>query len=253
MTLPLRDRTVAIQRSIETGLREPLHYFDSRTYIQHNLSLGDGLQPLLEFLDSIPPGSARVRPHRAFQDGQVSFAHLEYWLPSYGHVIGFEVHRWQNDRIVEHWDNLQLASDQSNLSGRSMVDGPAEAGDPELTAENKRRIREFADVVLIEGRHDQLAAYVASDLAEHSPSSGDGIDAFAARLASETEPIKTHRVHHLLGEGNFVLTISEGQVNRQHCAVYDLFRLEDGLVAEHWDVVEPIPAREQWRNENGKF
>jgi len=253
MTVALRDRTVIIQRSIETGARHPLHYFDSRTYVQHNLALGDGLGPLLEFLDSIPSGSATVTPHRAFQDGSVSFAHLEYVLPGYGHVVGFEVHRWHEDRIVEHWDNLQPFPDVPSVNGRSVVDGDREILDRDLTADNKRRVREFAETVLIGRGHERLPSYVKPDVAQHNPSHGDGLAEFAAFLASETEPLEFVRSHHLFGEGNFVLLISEGRTAHQQLALYNLFRLDNGLIAEHWDVVEPIPERSAWRNKNGKF
>lgn len=56
-----------------------------------------------------------------------------------------------------------------------------------------------------------------------------------------------------LGEGNFVLTMSEGQFAGQQVAFYDLFRVDGGTIAEHWDVIEPIPPRSEWKNANGKF
>ena len=62
---------------------------------------------------------------------------------------------------------------------------------------------------------------------------------------------KTHKV---LGEGNFVLTISEGKFGKgESTSFYDLFRLEDGKIVEHLDVIEPIPAKADWKNDNGKF
>jgi predicted SnoaL-like aldol condensation-catalyzing enzyme len=36
-------------------------------------------------------------------------------------------------------------------------------------------------------------------------------------------------------------------------AIYDLFRIENGKIAEHWDTLEAIPSRNQWKNSNGKF
>ncbi len=34
---------------------------------------------------------------------------------------------------------------------------------------------------------------------------------------------------------------------------YDLFRVENGFIAEHWDVMETLAAKETWQNQNGKF
>ena len=64
---------------------------------------------------------------------------------------------------------------------------------------------------------------------------------------------KYARIHRVLGEGNFVLVVSEGEVEGRPSSFYDLFRLEDGKLAEHWDTVETIPPRSQWKNSNGKF
>ena len=59
--------------------------------------------------------------------------------------------------------------------------------------------------------------------------------------------------HMLLGEGNFVLAVSEGTFGGNPVAYYDLFRVENGKIAEHWDVIETIPPKDQWKNQNGKF
>lgn len=59
--------------------------------------------------------------------------------------------------------------------------------------------------------------------------------------------------HIILGEGNFILAVSEGQFLGNHAAFYDLFRIEDGLIVEHWDTIEEIPVEEEWKNNNGKF
>jgi predicted SnoaL-like aldol condensation-catalyzing enzyme len=47
--------------------------------------------------------------------------------------------------------------------------------------------------------------------------------------------------------------MSEGTLGGRPTAFYDLFRLEAGKLVEHWDTIETIPAREQWKNANGKF
>jgi hypothetical protein len=49
------------------------------------------------------------------------------------------------------------------------------------------------------------------------------------------------RIHKVLGEGNVVLVVSEGGIAGQPTAFYDLVRIENGKIAEHWDIVETIP------------
>jgi predicted SnoaL-like aldol condensation-catalyzing enzyme len=63
---------------------------------------------------------------------------------------------------------------------------------------------------------------------------------------------KYTKIHKVLGEGNFVLTVSEGEWNGKQHAFYDLLRFEDGLAVEHWDVIQEIPG-ENLANDNGMF
>ena len=72
-------------------------------------------------------------------------------------------------------------------------------------------------------------------------------------MAEQGIEMKYDTIHAVLGEGDFVLTISEGHMGGVHSSFYDLFRVEGGRIAEHWDTIEPIPPRSEWKNDNGKF
>ena len=65
--------------------------------------------------------------------------------------------------------------------------------------------------------------------------------------------IKYNRMHRLLAERNFLLCISEGFRNGVHSSFYDLFRVADRKLVEHWENTEAIPPRTEWKNDNGKF
>lgn len=255
MDISIKHRTAAIQKSIETGDRAPLAWFDSRRYVQHNLALGDGFGALLEFLDSLPPGSSRVEAVRTFEDGEISFAHLTYYLAPMGEVVGFEVHRWEDGHVVEHWDNLQPLPDTANAGGRTMTNGPVEAVDLERTEANKELVRQYVGQVLVAGDLTGLPRWVSDALVEHSPHRGDGAAALGGALAAQRESgsVRYRTLHRVLGEGSFVLAMCEGELDGAPAAFYDLYRVDEGLIVEHWDVVETIPERSAWANDNGKF
>jgi predicted SnoaL-like aldol condensation-catalyzing enzyme len=59
-------------------------------------------------------------------------------------------------------------------------------------------------------------------------------------MAKQGISMKYDRVHKTLGEGDFVLTVSEGHFAGQHVSFYDLFRVQGGKIAEHWDTIEAI-------------
>jgi predicted SnoaL-like aldol condensation-catalyzing enzyme len=65
--------------------------------------------------------------------------------------------------------------------------------------------------------------------------------------------MKCDRIHEVRDEGNVVLVVSEGSFAGAATSLYDLFRVENGKIAEHWDTIEAIPDRAAWTNDNGKF
>ena len=61
------------------------------------------------------------------------------------------------------------------------------------------------------------------------------------------------KIHKVLGEGNFILVASEGTLGGRSTYFYDLCRVENGQVAEHWDTIDTIPPKQEWSNNDGKF
>jgi predicted SnoaL-like aldol condensation-catalyzing enzyme len=72
-------------------------------------------------------------------------------------------------------------------------------------------------------------------------------------LATQGLTVKYTKVHKILGEGNFVLVVSEGYFGNKLSSFYDLYRIQNGKLAEHWDTIQAIPPREEWKNSNRKF
>ena len=104
---------------------------------------------------------------------------------------------------------------------------------------------------------EKLAPYFDGDnYIQHNPMIGDQLSGLGKALeawAKQGITMKYDTIHKVLGEGNFVLVVSEGQLAGKHTSFYDLFRVENGKIAEHWDVIETIAAKETWKNNNGKF
>lgn len=245
----------ALLRSIETGDHAAAAVISPEKYIQHNLGVADGVAGFAAVLQALPPGSARARPVRVFQDGDYVFAHTDYDF--FGPKVGFDVFRFEEGRIVEHWDNLQEKAAAPNPSGRTMLDGPTEGGDPSETEANKALVRSFLETVLVQGQLEKLAGYFDGDrYLQHNPQVPDGLSglgAAMAEMAKHGRVMRFTKVHRVLGQGSFVLAMSEGTIGDQPTAFYDLFRVQGGKIAEHWDTIEAIPPRASWKNSNGKF
>jgi predicted SnoaL-like aldol condensation-catalyzing enzyme len=254
MEISDKQKVVALLKSIETGASEPIGYINPNKYIQHNLGAADGLAGLKALLQQLPPNSARVNTVRVFQDGDFVFTHNEYDF--FGPKIGFDVFRFEDGKIVEHWDNLQETA-KPNPSGHTAIDGPTEVKDPDKTRANKTLVKNFVEDILVNGKMEKLAGYFDGDnYIQHNPLIHDKLSGLGNALgewAKQGITLKYDKIHKVLGEGNFVLVLSEGHLAGELKAFYDLFRVENGKIAEHWDAIEMIPPKDNWKNTNGKF
>lgn len=249
-----KDRIRALLKSLETGEPGPIAVVDEARYIQHNPQTHEGSEGLAELFARLSKTQPRVEIVRAFEDGDFVFAHTEYDFARRN--IGFEVFRFEGDRAVEHWDNIQERQGP-NPGGRSMVDGPTEAADHHLTEENRALVRTFVECVLVGGELDRLTEFIDPEgFAEHNPGLDDDVSGLRAVLAAQDEGqrvVDYRHLHRVLADGNFVLSVSEGHRGGAHSAFYDLFRLASGKIVEHWDTTEKVAPRSEWKNDNGKF
>ena len=249
-----KQQVVELLHSIENGNPEPVGYINPTKYIQHNLAVKDGLAGFGEVLSMLPKGSARAKVVRVFKDGDFVFAHTQYNF--FGPKIGFDIFRYENGKIVEHWDNLQEIVEKT-ASGRSQIDGPTEVTDLDKTDANKALVRSMIEDVFFGKNPAKITEYIAAEnYAQHNPHVKDNLaglgDALKA-LAQAGMPMVYEKNHKILGEGNFVLSVSEGKFMNKHVSFYDLFRVQNGKVVEHWDTIEEIPSKDAWQNTNGKF
>lgn len=254
LNMEKKQQVTALLKAIETGATAPVAVINANQYTQHNLMVEDGLAGFGKLLQQLPPNSAKVNTVRVFQDGDFVFAHTEYNF--FGPKTGFDIFRFDKGKIVEHWDNLQTTA-APNPSGHTMIDGATTITDHDKTTANKTLVRSFVNDILVNGKMEKLAGYFNGDnYIQHNPLIPDQLSGLGKALeawAKQGITMKYDTIHTVLGEGNFVLVVSEGHLAGKHSSFYDLFRVENGKIAEHWDTIEEIPAKENWKNDNGKF
>ena len=255
MTANRKSQIVQLLKGIETGDPASVVVVNEDKYIQHNPQTHEGSEGLARLFERLSKTSPRVNIVRIFEDGDFVFAHTEYDFASRN--IGFEIFRFEDGYAVEHWDNIQPRRGP-NRDGHSMVDGVTEISDPGQTECNRRTIRKFVDHVLIPGDVAILADYIDQDqYTEHNPLIGSAPAELVRVLAepANDEPVAAdyRKCHRILAEGDFVLTVCEGYAHAVHASFFDLYRLSDGRIVEHWDTTEMIPPRSEWKNTNGKF
>lgn len=255
-----QEKVVELLKSIENGDTVSVSYINPNKYTQHNLGIADGVAGFGAALFGLAdyPEKATVNTVRAFTDGDYVFTQTDYNF--FGPKIGFDIFRFENGQIVEHWDNLMTKPTAPNPSGHTELDGVTEVTDLDKTAENKALVEQFVKDVLMGQNLEKLTSYFDNGkYMQHNPVIADGLDGLGAALKTMAENgviMRYDKIHKVLGEGNFVLVVSEGAFGKgegEPTSFYDLFRVENGKIAEHWDVMETIAPKDTWKNDNGKF
>ena len=236
--------------------------FDAHTgdhYTQHSTGVRDGREGFMEFfvpfIEEHP--SREIDIVRTLVDGRYVFVqaaqNLDHGAARWVTMDMFELDG--NEKIVEHWDVIAALGDP-NPSGRTQLDGATEIVDLHRTESNKDVVRRLLTQGLAETPTADLADFVSSEqYLQHNADAPDGLDALVGLVEggrASGQPMYYEYVERIVGQGNFVAALSHLVWAGVGYAGFDLFRLDGGLVVEHWDAVEPLPPKDELVNA-GKF
>ena len=228
-------------------------------YIQHNPFLPTGRAAFVQVVTTtLEEFGTNVENQRMIEDGNFVVMH-NLWSNAqpFGAetVVTFDILRFdENGKIAEHWDAIQ-PWEFPTVSGNTMVDGPTTITNLDETEANKALAVNIIQDVLMEQNPSNINNYIAEDYVQHNPQIDNGLQGIidaVAYLTSIKNMFQYNTIHKVIGEGNFVLTVSEGTWNGTSNAFYDLFRMENGKAVEHWDVIQPVPTT-GLANNNGMF
>jgi len=126
----------------------------------------------------------------------------------------------------------------------SMVGGECAVVDHGATNLNKAVVRQFVSDVFIEERLERAPLYLdMANFVSHNPRISPDAASFIELIRSEIgheQSWSYPAIQKLVGEGNFVAVFGPVRFRGEMYAACDLFRLEDGLIVEHWDIAEPM-------------
>ena len=238
---------------------EAINKYAGERYTQHSTPVKDGKEGFIEFFaDFVQRNPDReIEIVRGFEDGQYVFLHAVQYLNG-GELRYVTADIFDTDdsgRLIEHWDMITEWSGDT-VSGHTQVDGPTEPTDLDQTEQNKALVERFLTSVLVNGDWDNVVDYISTEtFVQHNPLIGDGLEgllAYVESLGERGQFIVYEKVYKVVGQGSFVAVMSRLNLAGIDTAAIDLFRVEDGLIVEHWDVMEEIMPPDQWVN-SGKF
>lgn len=257
--LTQREKITAFFEAVNTRDVTTIEELVTEDYIQHNPFIPTGRDPFVGLLTTVlEDNGTRVENIRILEEGNFVAIH-NLWTNAapFGAdtVVSFDIIRFdENGKIAEHWDAIQPWESQT-ANGNTMVDGPTNITNLDETEANKALAISIIEDVLMGQNPHNIINYIAEDYVQHNPGIDNGlvgIQAAVDYLISINNMFQYNTIHKVIGEGNFVLTISEGTWNGTSNAFYDLFRMENGKAVEHWDVIQPVPT-EGLANDNGMF
>lgn len=208
-------------------------------YIQHNPSVKTGKAGFLEmitFLKQLPKPDNPKKPFmRIISEDNYVVLHFEVEFAGQKKTV-LDLYRLDNGLIAEHWDAIKDSS-PSTLNGNPEVEGPINIENKKLTDKNKSIVENYVEQVLVTRNFEQMSKYLNSNLIQHNPEIDNGL----VNLKSSYSDILIKKVHRVIGEGNYVVTQSNGQKEGKEWVFYDVYRLENGKIIEHWSVGQLIP------------
>ena len=120
---------------------------------------------------------------------------------------------------------------------------------------NRQAVLAFYEKGLNQKDADAALAYVGNRYVQHNPGAPDGPEGFRKFIGflREKFPNSHSEIKRSFVDGDYVILHVHAvrEPGTKGSAIVDIFKLENGKIVEHWDVVQPIP--ENPANNNTMF
>jgi predicted SnoaL-like aldol condensation-catalyzing enzyme len=244
---------------LEGKVRKTVTSVTGDRYIQHSTFVKDGAEGFIEFFDDfIKRNPVRdIQIVRTIEDERYVFLHAfqslnggeTKWVTT--DIFDFD----EAGKIIEHWDAIAEYV-ETTASGHTQIDGETEISDLDKTSKNKEIVSAFLTDVMQNGNFQKVPSYISPKIfTQHNAGAADGLEAtntYLKMFRYSGANLVYREIFKLIAQGNFVVSFCKANLGVKEMAIFDIFRLEDNCIVEHWDNMEAVPPRENWVN-SGKF
>ena len=133
--------------------------------------------------------------------------------------------------------------------------GPAARADDQQEDANKKTVVAFYEAALNQKDFAAAQKYMGARYTQHNPTAPDGPEGFKKfiEFLREKYPQSHSDIKQAFADGDYVILHVHAmrEPNTLGSAIIDIFKLENGKIVEHWDVIQPVP--EKAANNNGMF
>jgi predicted SnoaL-like aldol condensation-catalyzing enzyme len=140
-------------------------------------------------------------------------------------------------------------------AGLLVSSAPIPAAADDTREANKKTVVEFYEAAINRKDFEAASKFFGPRYVQHNPNAPDGIEGFKAFLGflREKFPQSRSEIKRVWAEGDYVILHVHAvrTPGARGSAIVDVFKLENGKIVEHWDVIQEIP--EKAANNNGMF
>ncbi|MAZ28588.1 MAG: hypothetical protein CL868_16125 [Cytophagaceae bacterium] len=212
-------------------------------YIQHSPNIKNGrsgVLAMLQHMAQLPKPKKPPKPfYRYICEGDMVAVHLGIDFMGQKRAV-VDLFRIEDGQLAEHWDASEILP-EPNTNPTPPVAGPTRIENVKMGGHNKMIVQEFTDKLVTQKEFDK--SKIMNNMLEHTPFCNSSVSYFTT--------VKFEKVHRIIAEGNYVLTQAFAKVDTKAYAVFDIYRLEQSKIVEHWSVRQEIP--EQMAHDNGMF
>ncbi|MEM7762538.1 MAG: nuclear transport factor 2 family protein [Pseudomonadota bacterium] len=234
--------------------RAAVEKYTGNRYTQHSTGVGDGVEGFLEFFEPF----LERNPDRQidivclYEDGPWAFCSA-YQSLNGGTAQWVTTDLFYTDDdglILEHWDTIAEYV-PATPSGNDMVGGNRVADNSTNATGTKSLVLEYTKQVLQARDLSKLPDFVAEDLMQHAGTIAAGRSGLSEWLKSD-QCGDYEMLFQIMADGDFAVTYGKRHAKGEDIAVFDIYRIANNRIAEHWMNEEVIGPRDTWGN-SGKF
>jgi predicted SnoaL-like aldol condensation-catalyzing enzyme len=226
-----RERARAYFSAVNRYDADLIESMVEENYIQHNPHVPTGRAAFVALLPKLKTFGSKITNVRMLNDGKHVIMHHRWDNATpFGadKMVAFHIIRFNDQGLIaEHWSVMNPDTPVKS-SQKSLADGSTQIEDLERTHQNKSRISDLFKVLAHGG--DENTRF------------SDFFNNTETQSAFEALRLSYRKQHKIFAEGNFVLSISEAFHGNSLSATYDLFRIENEKIAEHWRILQPVPT-----------
>ena len=139
-----------------------------------------------------------------------------------------------------------LTAGSATAAAHSVRAIPAAVASARTTAANKALVVYVYNQMFNHGNTAVIDRYVTPTYIQHNPTIANGPDALRQLVETlhANNPDSRNVIEHVIAQGDLVLLQTDAGVTAtsKGAAIVDVFRVQDGKLAEHWDTIQPVPA-----------